>query len=132
MGWSTSDDDGHYSDNIAKWRMREYTQQSSGVLHQSTAAAVITLPSNPENNIKVTVLVRPFVAFSLNPLRLRQKRNDLIYLDRHTPKGDVIVPGLDFKDPNFPWDEIVKIPTQYSVSIFPHLSRLRLTRPRTT
>jgi hypothetical protein len=63
------------------------------------------------------------------------EEDDPIYLDRHTPKGDAIAPGLDFKDPNFPWAEIVKIPTQYSVSIFPHLSRLKLTKltkPRTT
>ena len=102
MGWSTSDDDDHHSDNIAKWRMRENTQQSSGVLHQFTAAALITLPPSPENDVKVTVLVRSYVAFSLNPLRLRQKRDDPIYLDRHTPKGDAIAPGLDFKDPTFP------------------------------
>jgi len=62
------------------------------------------------------------VALTINPLdpiRLRQKRNDTnkrddpIYLDRETEKGDPVAPGIDFKSPSFPWSQIVTVPSEY-------------------
>jgi hypothetical protein len=34
LGWSTTEDDDYFSDNIAKWRMREHAAEKRGMLHR--------------------------------------------------------------------------------------------------
>jgi hypothetical protein len=111
----TDGDDEHHDDNIAVWETQENAVQDSGILHRFPAALVAILPKGPKHLIKLTGQVTPTIAFSLNPLRLRQKKDDPVFLDRETQKGDPIAPDLDFKSPEFPWDEVVKIPSEYSV-----------------
>jgi len=112
VGSSLSEDD-HGADNWVSWEINENSAQESGILHHFPGTVVITLPENPEHHVKITGLIRPFVAFTVNPLRLKQKRDAPVYLDRETTKGTQYAPGVDFKDKSFPWDEIVKIPTEY-------------------
>jgi hypothetical protein len=119
-GLSTSEDD-HDADNSVSWEIQENSAQGSGILHNFPAAVVITLPKDPEHHVKITGVVRPFVAFTVNPLRLKQKKDAPVYLDRKTSKGKPIVPGVDFNDKAFPWNEIVQIPTEYQVCGSVHL-----------
>ena len=113
-GFSDSDDE-HYEDNAVVWDTGENQGQKSGILHRFPAAVVAKLPKNPQHPVKLTGRVTPSVAYSLNPLRLRQKKDDPVFLDRLTGKGDAIAPGTDFGSADFPWDKIVHIPQEYSV-----------------
>jgi hypothetical protein len=113
-GMPTSEDT-HDQDNSVRWDIEENSMQASGILHRFPGAVVITLPKSPEHHVRVTGLIRPYVAFSINPLRLKQKKDEPIYLDRKKTKGTAIMPGVDFNDKSFPWGDIVKIPTEYEV-----------------
>ncbi|KAK1764157.1 hypothetical protein QBC33DRAFT_548237 [Phialemonium atrogriseum] len=114
--WIKGDTDGdndHRWDNKAVWVMQENRMQGSGVLSSFPGAVVIVLPKSPEHLVKARVTVVPHLAFSLNPLRLKQKRDDPILLDRKTSWGPEYEPGKDFSDPDYPWSSIIKIPTEY-------------------
>ncbi|KAK4691356.1 hypothetical protein P7C71_g5626, partial [Lecanoromycetidae sp. Uapishka_2] len=113
-GEMDSDDD-HRFHNRALWTTGENQVETSGILHNFPAAVVVTLPRNPEHFVKVKVTVTPYVAFSVNPLRLIPKRDDPIFLDRSTPKGPQYAAGKDFSDADFPWASVVKIPKEYEV-----------------
>ena len=110
----TSEDD-HHANNRVTWEIRENRTQGSGILHRFPGAVVITLPKDPQHHVRITGLIEPSVVFSVNPLRLKQKKDDPVYLDRITEKGKPILPGVDFKDEAFKWEDIVKIPTEYEV-----------------
>ena len=114
-GLRTSDDR-HDMDNCALWEMKENERQKSGILHRFPAALVAVLPNAPAHPVKVTGLVDCSIAFSVNPYRLRQKRDDPVYLDRLTPKGTPVAPDIDFSSPKFPWTDVVKVPTEYRTS----------------
>jgi len=111
-GTSTSEDD-HDSDNCVRWEIQENDKQKSGILHHFPGAVVISLPRNPEHHVKLTGVVQPSVVFSANPLRLKQKKDAPVYLDRETAKGTPFMPGVDFNDKSFPWDTLIKIPIEY-------------------
>lgn len=114
----TNSDDLHHEDNEAVWEIQENKAQESGILHHFPAALVFRLPPNPKHPVKLRGKVIPSIAFSLNPLRLVQKRDDAVFLDRVTSKPEEqkpFAPELDFSDPDFPWDEVVKIPSEYTV-----------------
>ena len=113
-GEMDSDDDHRYH-NRALWTTGENQVEKSGILHNFPAAVVVTLPKDPKHLIKVKVAVTPYVAFSINPIRLFPKRDDPIFLDRSTPKGPQYAAGKDFSDTDFPWASVVKIPTEYEV-----------------
>ena len=112
----TDSDDRHHADNAVVWDIQENSAQKSGILHRFPAAVVAKMPKEPAYPMKLIVLVTPTMAFTINPIRLFQKRDDGVYLDRYTAKGQPFAEGLDFHDPKFPWDEIVKMPEEYSVS----------------
>ena len=114
IGFSTSDDE-HHENNAVVWNINENSLQRSGILHRFPAAVIITLPKGPEHHVRITGLIRPFVAFSINPLRLRQKKDDPVYLDRIKEKGTPIMRGVDFKDKAFPLSDLVTLPTEYQV-----------------
>ena len=113
-GEMDSDDDHRYH-NRALWTTGENQVEKSGILHNFPAAVVVTLPKDPKHFIKVKVAVTPYVAFSINLIRLFPKRDDPIFLDRSTPKGPQYAVGKDFSDTDFPWESVVKIPTEYEV-----------------
>ncbi|MCJ1230826.1 hypothetical protein MMC12_007500 [Toensbergia leucococca] len=113
-GEMDSDDDHRYH-NRALWTTGENPVEKSGILHNFPAAVVVTLPKDPEHFVKVKLMVTPYVAFSINPIRLFPKRDDPIFLDRATPKGPQYAAGKDFSDADFPWATVVKIPTEYEV-----------------
>ncbi|KAI1619204.1 hypothetical protein EDD37DRAFT_305791 [Exophiala viscosa] len=113
---STTSDDEHDDDNIAVWRTIENKAQESGILHQFPAAVVAVLPAEHERPVKLTALVQPSIIFSLNPLRLVQKKDDAVFLDRRTPKGKPFGHGLDFDNPAFPWGDVVNIPKEYHLT----------------
>jgi hypothetical protein len=113
----TDSDDDHRYDNKVTWELKENKVEESGILHDLSTAVVITLPKSPQHLVKVKMSVTPFVALSVNPLRLLQKKDDPILLDRKTPKGPQFGQGMDFSDENFPWASIVNIPTEYQVII---------------
>jgi hypothetical protein len=71
-GMPTSEDD-HHSNNRVIWEIQENRAQGSGILHLFSAAVVIALPKNPQHHVRITGLIEPTVAFTVNPLRLRQK-----------------------------------------------------------
>jgi len=112
-GYRTSDDD-HYKDNEVTWDTQENKQQGSGILHYWSAALVALLPSNPPNPVKLKAVVQPTIAWSINPLRLKSKNDDPVYLDRVTGVGDPICSDKDFNASDFPWSEVFKSPTEYS------------------
>lgn len=116
LGFSQGTDE-HDVDNRAKWICKENTVDSTGILQEFTTAVVVTLPVKPERPIKVTALIHPYVAFSVNILRLRKKKDEAIFLDGQTAKGKPIRPDLDFEDPVFPWKEVVNIPEEYQVRL---------------
>lgn len=111
----TDGDDLHHEENAVVWSIKENEVQRSGILHRFPTALVACLPSGPAHPLKLKAQVTPVVAHSINPLRLLQKRDEPIYLDRSTPRGDPVASGMDFKDPNFPWEEVIVIPKEYSV-----------------
>ncbi|KAL9065337.1 MAG: hypothetical protein Q9157_007503 [Trypethelium eluteriae] len=113
-GYTTSDDY-HHEDNIVIWDIKENEAQESGILHRFPTMLVAVLPKEPKLPVKLTGLVQPSIAFSLNPLRLRSKRDDPIYLDTNTPKGEPFAPTLDFNSPDFPWQDVVNILPEYTV-----------------
>ncbi|KAJ6084419.1 hypothetical protein N7486_011219 [Penicillium sp. IBT 16267x] len=108
-----SSDNEHIQDNKVVWKMQENKMEGSGVLSILPAAVVVVLPKNPEYLVKATVTVTPHLAFSINPLRLRQKHDDPFLLDRKTSWGPQYEPGRDFSDPDYPWSSIITIPTEY-------------------
>ena len=115
-GYRTSDDD-HYNDNGVVWDMQENKVEKSGILHQWSAALVAILPSNPPNPVKFKVVVHPTIAFSLNPLRLKPKKDDPVYLDRVTSKGAPVADGKDFSAPDFPWTEVFNSFAEYATNL---------------
>jgi len=119
LGGTTSTDD-HHEDNIARWEMSENKSQESGILHRLPVAIVATLPSDPPLPVKVTGTVETSVAFSLNPVRLKQKRDDPIFLDRKTGKGSPVAPGLDFGSQDFPWHEVVQLSCELEDKLHAH------------
>lgn len=111
---TTTSDDTHSEDNIMDWTIDENTSQQSGILHNFPGVIVIKLPEEPQLPVRLIGRVTPYVAFSLNPLRLIQKKDDAVYLDRVHGKGATLWPGKDFADPSNDWTDIVKIPSEYT------------------
>lgn len=114
---NTEADDDHNDDNTVCWRMRENRTQKSGILHDFPAFLIATLPNSPSRMVRVSAMVRPYIAFSLNPIRLLQKHDDPTLLDRKTSKGQPIAPGIDFADVDFPLDSIIRIPTEFATEL---------------
>ena len=110
-------DDYHRHHNRIVWRTGENKVEETGILHNFPAATVIILPRDPKNCVKAKVVVTPHVAFSANPVRLFPKRDDPIFLDRTLSKGPQYEAGRDFSDSDYPWETIVKIPTEYEVKL---------------
>ncbi|MCJ1309116.1 hypothetical protein MMC25_002771 [Agyrium rufum] len=107
-------DDFHWDgDNEMKWTIQENKANETGILRSFPGAVVLTLPENPKLPVKMTATVKPFVAFSFNPERLLQKRDDAVYLDRVTEKGEPVLKGMDFADTKFPWADVLRIPSEY-------------------
>jgi hypothetical protein len=119
----TESDDDHDDDNIVSWNIQENKIQKSGVPHRLLAFIIATLPQGPKTMVKVTARIRPYVAFTINPLRLLQKRDDPILLDRLTAKGDTIAPGVDFTDKDFPLNSLIQALTEYNVSLLETITR---------
>ena len=113
-GEMDSDDDHRYHNRVL-WTTGENRVEKSGILHNFPAAVVVTLPKDPKNFVKMKVAVTPYVACSVNPIRLFPKGDDPIFLDRSTNKGPQYAVGKDFSNADFPWSSVVKIPTEYEV-----------------
>ena len=118
-------DDYHRHHNRVVWTTGENRVEETGILHYFPAATVIALPNDPQHCVKAKVVVTPHVAFSVNPIRLFPKRDDPIFLDRVNAKGPQYEDGRDFGDPDYPWESVIKIPTEYEVRLMFIMQQLR-------
>jgi hypothetical protein len=126
LGDTLSDDNHVSGDNEVQWNISENRAQRDGIPHGFTTAIIALLPSNG-NKIQLDVKVTPSVVFSINPLRLLQKKDEPLYLDRKTTKGTSPLPAAitDMKDSNIDWAAVIRLQEEYQVSIlFTHISPL--------
>ena len=116
-GDTYSDERHVMGDNLVEWSVDENAAQKDGIPFRLTTAAVVTLPTTGLG-IQVKVVVKPAVAFSLNPIRLLQRKHDPIYLDGKTAKGKSPVPEgkTDFGDASIDWASVIKFQSEYQVS----------------
>ncbi|KAF3905311.1 hypothetical protein ABW20_dc0100372 [Dactylellina cionopaga] len=111
---SITGDDDHIRDNCLDWKISENKAQAYGIPFHLTTGAIITLPKGPLKTMMAKVTVKPKVSFSMNLLRLRSKKDDPIYLDGVTPKGNpVFQAGVDFKEQNIDWVKILNLTDEY-------------------
>lgn len=103
----TYGDDDHKMDNNIEFRLLEIKSLKTGILQRITAAAVVLLPQGESPKIKAKLVVKPSVVFSVNPLRLLPRRDDPIFLDGITEKGDPVAFGSDFSQSKYPWMSII-------------------------
>lgn len=88
----------------------------TGILNRITAAAVVLLPQEESPKIKAKLVVKPSVVFSVNPLRLLPRKDDPIFLDGITEKGDPSAFGSDFSQSKYPWMSIIVTRGEENVS----------------
>lgn len=113
-------------DNNIEFRLQEIKSLKTGILHRLTAAAVVLLPKGESPKIKAKLVVKPSVGFSVNPRRLLPRKDDPIFLDGITEKGDPIAFGCDFSHSEYPWMSIIVKSGKEKVSLYfvdqPHSS----------
>lgn len=113
-------------DNNIEFRLLEIESLKTGILHRFTAAAVVLLPKGESPKIKAKLVVKPSVVFSVNPLRLLPRKDDPIFLDGITEKGEPIAFGTDFSQSEYPWMSIIVTRGKEKVSLYfvdqPHSS----------
>lgn len=112
----TYGDDDHKMDNNIEFRLLEIKSLKTGILNRITAAAVVLLPQGESPKIKAKLVVKPSVVFSVNPLRLLPRKDDPIFLDGITEKGDPSAFGSDFSQSKYPWMSIIVTRGEENVS----------------
>jgi hypothetical protein len=116
LGDTLSDDDHVNGDNEVEWNISENKAQKDGIPHGLKTAIIASLPSNG-NGIQLDLKITPSVAFSINPLRLIQKKHDPLYLDGKTAKGKSPLPATitDMNDPSIDWATIIELKEEHQV-----------------